>query len=235
MEETMGALAQAVRQGKALYVGISNYTAKQTFEAAKILRGLGVPCLIHQPKYSLFERWVEDGLLDVLEKEGIGCIPFSPLAQGQLTDRYLQGIPEGSRASKGFFLKPEMVSSNLNKVIQLNEIAQSRGQKLSQMALAWVLRDQRITSVLIGASSVAQLEENVQALNNLHFSGEELKNIDRVLFFEKAATKRELRIPPSSPTINQLIRTKQVDKASEKDSLNARRDFIKNIADKFSQ
>jgi len=182
LEETMMALDQAVRSGKALYAGISNYPADMTREASKILKQLGTPCLIHQPKYSMFERWIEDGLLDVLEEEGIGCIPFSPLAQGLLTDRYLNGIPEGSRASKSWgFLKPEQVGPAIEKVRKLNEIAVSRGQSLAQMALAWVLKDHRITSVLIGASSVRQLEDNVAALEKLAFADEELEMIRNIL------------------------------------------------------
>jgi L-glyceraldehyde 3-phosphate reductase len=182
LEETMMALDQAVRQGKALYAGISNYPAERTKEAARILRGLGTPCLIHQPKYSMFERWVEDGLLDVLEEEGIGCIPFSPLAQGLLTSKYLKGIPEGSRASKSWgFLKPHQVGPAIDKVQQLNEIAVRRGQSLAQMSLAWVLKDKRVTSVLIGASSVKQLEDNVAMLDNPNFSEDELKQIEEIL------------------------------------------------------
>jgi L-glyceraldehyde 3-phosphate reductase len=182
MEETMGALDHIVRQGKALYVGLSNYTADQTKKAVKILNELGTPCLIHQPRYSMFERWVEDGLLDVLEDNGIGCIPFSPLAQGLLTNRYLQGIPQGSRASKGVFLKPEMITpEKLEKIKSLNELAQNRGQTLAEMALAWLLKDKRITSVLIGASSVSQLDDNLRCLDNLHFSQDELKKINNIL------------------------------------------------------
>jgi L-glyceraldehyde 3-phosphate reductase len=182
LEETMMALDQAVRSGKALYAGISNYPADMAREASHILRGLGTPCLIHQPKYSMFERWIEDGLLDVLEEEGIGCIPFSPLAQGLLTDRYLGGIPAGSRASKSWgFLKPHQVEPAIGKVKKLSEIALSRGQSLAQMALAWVLRDNRITSVLIGASSVKQLEDNVAMLQNLSFSEDELQVIEDIL------------------------------------------------------
>ena len=183
LEETMGALDAAVRQGKALYVGVSNYSPEQTRQAAKTLRELGTPCLIHQPRYSMLDRWVEDGLLDVLEEEGIGCIVFSPLAQGQLTDRYLNGIPEGARASKTerVWLTPDTVKENLPKVRKLNEIAQRRGQKLSQMALAWVLRKPQITSALIGASSVGQLEDNLAALDNLSFSKEELETIEKIL------------------------------------------------------
>lgn len=182
LEETMMALDQIVRSGKALYVGISNYPADKTREAATILKQLGTPCLIHQPKYSMFERWIEDGLLDVLETEGIGCIPFSPLAQGLLTDRYLNGIPEGSRASKSWgFLKPHQVEPALSKVVALNQLALQRGQSLAQMALAWVLRDPRITSVLIGASSVAQLDDNLATLHQLSFSEEELNLIESIL------------------------------------------------------
>jgi L-glyceraldehyde 3-phosphate reductase len=183
LEETMGALDAAVRQGKALYAGVSNYSPEQTRQAAKILRDLGTPCLIHQPRYSMLDRWVEDGLLDVLEEEGIGCIVFSPLAQGQLTDRYLNGIPEGARASKTerVWLTPDTVKENLPKVRKLNEIAERRGQKLSQMALAWVLRKPQVTSALIGASSVGQLEDNLAALDNLSFAKEELETIEKIL------------------------------------------------------
>jgi L-glyceraldehyde 3-phosphate reductase len=182
LEETMMALDHAVRQGKALYAGISNYPAEMACEASRILKELGTPCLIHQPKYSMFERWVEDGLLDVLEKEGIGCIPFSPLAQGLLTDKYLKGIPEGSRASKSWgFLKQEQVGPAIEKVKNLNKIAQKRGQSLAQMALVWLLKDSRVTSVLIGASSVAQLEDNVAALKNMKFSADELEQIEMIL------------------------------------------------------
>jgi L-glyceraldehyde 3-phosphate reductase len=183
LEETMSALDAAVRQGKALYVGISNYPPEQTRQAAKILRQLGTPCLIHQPRYSMLDRWVEDGLLDALEQEGIGCIVFSPLAQGQLTDRYLDGIPAGARATKTerVWLTPDTVEKNLPKVKKLNEIAGQRGQKLSQMALAWVLRKPHVTSALIGASSVQQLEDNLAALNNLSFTDDELKEIEKIL------------------------------------------------------
>jgi L-glyceraldehyde 3-phosphate reductase len=183
LEETMGALDSAVRQGKALYVGISNYSPEQTQKAAGILRDLGTPCLIHQPRYSLLDRWVENGLLETLEKEGIGCIVFSPLAQGQLTDRYLGGIPQGARATKTdrVWLTPEDVKGNLPKTRKLNELALRRGQKLSQMALAWVLRKPQVTSALIGASSVPQLEENLAALSNLHFTEEELQAIEDIL------------------------------------------------------
>jgi len=182
LEETMMALDQAVRSGKALYAGLSNYPADMTREAASILWDLGTPCLIHQPKYSMFERWVEAELLDVLEEEGIGCIPFSPLAQGLLTDKYLRGIPEGSRAAKSWgFLKPEQVEPALEKVKKLNLLALERGQTLAQMALAWILRDKRITSVLIGASSVSQLDNNVESLRNPTFTGEELALIEAIL------------------------------------------------------
>ncbi len=181
LEETMMALDQAVRSGKALYAGISNYPADMAKEASQILKDLGTPCLIHQPKYSMFERWVEDGLLDVLEEEGIGCIPFSPLAQGLLTNRYLNGIPEGSRATREVFLKKEDVDTAHAKIVQLNNIAQERGQSLAQMALAWILKDKRITSVLVGASSVKQLEDNVETLQKLAFSSEELEAIENVL------------------------------------------------------
>ena len=183
LEETMGALDSAVRQGKALYVGISSYSPEYTREAARILRGLGTPCLIHQPSYSMFDRWVEDGLLDVLSEEGIGCIVFSPLAQGLLTDRYLNGIPSGARATKTerVWLTPDDVNASLEKVRKLNAIAGQRGQKLSQMALAWVLRQPAVTSALIGASSVAQLEENLGTLNNLGFTGQELDSIEAIL------------------------------------------------------
>lgn len=181
LEETMMALDQAVRSGKALYVGISNYDAEMTREASKILKELGTPCLIHQPKYSMFVRWVEDGLLDTLEEEGIGCIPFSPLAQGLLTDRYLNGIPEDSRAAREVFLKKEHVETAQDKIVQLNEIAKQRGQSLAQIALAWVLKDKRITSVLIGASSVNQIEDNVESLKNTEFSQEELEIIEKIL------------------------------------------------------
>ena len=181
LEETMMALDQAVRSGRALYAGISNYPADMTKEAARILKELGTPCLIHQPRYSMFERWVEDGLLDVLEEEGIGCIPFSPLAQGLLTNKYLKGIPEGSRATREVFLKKEDVDSAHDKIVALNEISQSRGQSLAQMALAWVLKDKRITSVLIGASSVQQIDDNVEMLRTSEFSPEELQKIEAVL------------------------------------------------------
>lgn len=183
IEETMGALDQAVRSGKALYAGISSYTAEQTAVAVKTLRQLGTPCLIHQPKYSMFDRWVEDGLLDVLGSEGVGGIAFCPLAQGLLTDRYLHGIPSGSRASKpySFLKKADIDERHLDAVRALNVVAAERGQSLAQMALAWVLRDSRMTSALIGASRVEQIEQNVAALANLKFSREELAQIDAIL------------------------------------------------------
>jgi len=183
LEETMRALDQVVRQGKALYAGISSYDAERTRRAAKILRELGTPCLIHQPSYNMFNRWIEDGLLDVLEEEGIGCIVFSPLAQGLLTDRYLAGIPEGSRASKPHgFLKPEQITAEkLAAVRKLDEIAQARGQTLAQMAVAWNLRHRAMTSVLVGASRVRQIEDDVAALNNLVFTADELAAIERIL------------------------------------------------------
>ena len=183
VEETMSALDQAVRSGKALYAGISSYDAKQTAVAAKILRDLGTPCLIHQPRYSMFARWVEDGLLDVLGDEGIGGIAFCPLAQGLLTDRYLKGIPNDSRASKpySFLKKNDIDEHRLAQVRALGELAASRGQALAQMALAWVLRDSRMTSALIGASRVEQIEQNVAALANLKFSQDELRRIDAIL------------------------------------------------------
>jgi L-glyceraldehyde 3-phosphate reductase len=180
MEETLGALNSAVRQGKALHVGISSYSAAKTAQAAAILRGLGTPLLIHQPSYSMFNRWIEHGLLDVLERDGVGCIGFSPLAQGMLTDRYLHGVPAGSRASEGSSLSPEwLTEENLAKIRALNDIAARRGQSLAQMALAWTLRDPRVTSIVIGASSVAQLEANVAALDNLMLAPDELAEIDK--------------------------------------------------------
>jgi L-glyceraldehyde 3-phosphate reductase len=180
LEETLGALDTAVKQGKALYAGISSYSAKRTTEAAAILRRLGTPPLIHQPSYSMLNRWIEGGLLDVLGDEGIGCIVFSPLAQGLLTDRYLSGIPAGSRASlNGSFSRDMLDEATLAKVRALNELAKRRGQTLAQTALAWTLRDPRVTSALVGASSVAQLEQNVAALDNLEFSPAELAEIDR--------------------------------------------------------
>jgi len=180
LEETMGALDTAVRQGKALYVGISSYSAAKTREAAEILRELGTPLLIHQPSYSMLNRWIEPDLLDVLEQEGVGCIVFSPLAQGMLTDRYLHGIPKGSRASRNATLSPSLLTDEtLEKVRALNELAKGRSQTLAQMALAWTLRDPRVTSALAGASSVEQLEANVAALERLDFSDDELAEIDK--------------------------------------------------------
>ncbi len=183
IEETMGALTSIVKQGKALYVGLSNYTAEQTAVATQILKENGTPCLIHQPKYSMFVRWVEDGLLDVLEANGVGCIPFSPLAQGLLTDRYLKGIPPDSRAGKphGFLKTEEVNEERLSKIRRLNEAAARRGQSLAQMALSWLLKDKRITSVLIGASSVDQLDNNIDSINNLEFSKSELEEIESIL------------------------------------------------------
>jgi L-glyceraldehyde 3-phosphate reductase len=182
VEETMMALDQAVRSGRALYAGISSYDAKQTAEAVKILRDLGTPCLIHQPRYSMFDRTPEGGLLDVLGSEGIGAIAFTPLAQGLLTDRYLQGVPAGSRASKAVFLKSsDITEGRLKQIRALNKLAAGRGQSLAQTALAWVLRDGRMTSALIGASRVEQIEQNVAALANLAFSADELARIDAIL------------------------------------------------------
>jgi L-glyceraldehyde 3-phosphate reductase len=180
LEETLGALDTAVRSGRALYAGISSYSADRTAEAVRILGELGTPLLIHQPSYSLLNRWIEEDLLDVLGDEGVGCIAFSPLAQGMLTNKYLGGdIPAGSRASRGVFLTPDMITEDaLAHVRALNEIAAERGQSLAQMAIAWVLRDPRVTSALIGASSVAQLEQNIAALENLEFSEDELSRID---------------------------------------------------------
>jgi L-glyceraldehyde 3-phosphate reductase len=180
--ETMATLDLFVRQGKALYVGISNYPADTAAAAFEILQQLGTPCLIHQPKYSMFERWVEDGLLEVTEHYGVGCIPFSPLAQGLLTNKYINGIPEGSRATKGIFLKADQITDTvLNKIKALNAIAVQRGQTLAQMALAWLLKDERITSVLVGASSSAQLLDSIKCLDNVQFDKEELEQIEEVL------------------------------------------------------
>ena len=183
LEETMGALHHVVQQGKALYVGISNYDAEQTSRAVDILEGLGTPCLIHQPRYNMFDRWVEDGLLKVLEKRGVGCIPFSPLAQGLLTNRYLDGIPKGSRIdSDSIFLgKQHLDPETMVKIKALNQHAEQRGQTLAQMALAWILERTQITSVLIGASSVQQLEDNVATINNLKFTKDELAYIENIL------------------------------------------------------
>lgn len=183
LEETMGALDLIVRQGKALYVGISNYSADQTRKATEILERLGTPCLIHQPKYSMFERWVEGGLLDVLKEKGVGCIPFSPLAQGMLTDKYLKGIPADSRAAKahGFLKEESITAESLNKIRRLNALAQERGQSLAQMALAWLLKDERITSVLLGVSRPSQLLDSLKCLENTQFGAEELAKIEEVL------------------------------------------------------
>ena len=183
LEETMGALAHAVRSGKALYVGLSNYNPEQTARAAKILRDLGTPCLIHQPKYHMFERTVEKGLLDILTQEGIGCIPFCPLAQGLLTNRYLAGIPADSRAGHDpRFLKPEDITeTKVGQIRALDALAKKRGQSLAQMALAWVLRLPAITTALIGASKVSQIEDNLGALKNLDFSPDEIATIERIL------------------------------------------------------
>lgn len=183
LEETMGALDHAVRQGKALYVGLSNYSAEQTRKAVGILKRLGTPCLIHQPSYSMFNRWIEDGLQTVLEEEGVGIIAFSPLAQGLLTDKYLNGIPEDSRAAKphGYLQQKQVTEEKLIKVGKLNELALERGQSLAQMAVAWILRGERVTSVLIGASKVSQIEDNVAALSNQEFSKDELDRIEKIL------------------------------------------------------
>ncbi len=183
LEETMGALASAVQQGKALYVGISNYGAAEAARAIQILKDLGTPCLIHQPKYSMLERWVEGGLLDILEENGVGCIPFSPLAQGMLTDRYLKGVPEESRAAKshGFLQKEELTPARLDTIKQLNVLAQSRNQSLSQMAISWLMKDKRITSVLVGVSSVEQLKTNLGAIHHAEFTQDELTHIEKLL------------------------------------------------------
>jgi len=183
LEETMSALDLIVRQGKALYVGISNYKPEKAAKAFAILKQLGTPCIIHQPKYSMFERWVEDGLLDLLEKERVGCIPFSPLAQGLLTDKYLHGIPQDSRVAKGVgFLKQEHITEKIIAQIKaLNAIAEQRGQTLAQMALAWILKDKRITSVLVGASKPEQLLDSLKCKNNINFSEKELSDIENIL------------------------------------------------------
>lgn len=183
LEETMRTLDLIVRQGKALYIGLSNYKPAEAKEAIKILRELGTPCLIHQPKYSLFERWVEDGLLDVLEENGVGCIPFSPLAQGMLTNKYLHGIPEDSRAAKshGFLQKEALTAERIEQIQSLNLIAEKRGQSLAQMALSWLLKDQRITSVLVGASSSQQLLDSLKCMNNTDFDEQTLTNIEQIL------------------------------------------------------
>jgi L-glyceraldehyde 3-phosphate reductase len=179
----MAALADAVKQGKALYAGISNYPAEKARQAAQILRNLGTPCLIHQPKYSMLERWVEQSLLNVVEEEGMGLIAFSPLAQGLLTDRYLQGIPEGSRASKphGFLKQKDITDEKLSKIRNLNDLAISRNQTLAQMAIVWLLKDHRVTSVLIGSSSVEQLKLNIESLKNPSFTKEEMDRIETFL------------------------------------------------------
>ncbi|HNY24803.1 MAG TPA: aldo/keto reductase, partial [Bacteroidales bacterium] len=183
LEETMGALARAVHGGKALYAGISNYPPELAGQAFRILKSTGVPCLIHQPKYSMFNRWVEDGLLNLLENEGVGCIAFSPLAQGLLTDKYLNGIPPGSRAGRpSGALQPDAVTPEvLSRVSALNRLAAERGQTLAQMAIAWLLKDRRVTSVLVGASRVEQLEENLRALDSAPFSEDELQRIQDIL------------------------------------------------------
>jgi L-glyceraldehyde 3-phosphate reductase len=183
MEETMGALDTAVRQGKALYAGISSYSPEQTREASRILRELGTPCFIHQPLYSMFDRWIEDGLLNVLDEKGIGCIVFSPLAQGLLTNKYLKNIPEDSRAAKphGFLQKDAITPETLDKVRRLNDIAGQRGQTLAQMAIAWVLRHPNMTSALVGASSVKQVEDNIAALQNLDIDHDQLQAIEEIL------------------------------------------------------
>lgn len=180
LDEAMGALDHAVRSGRARYIGVSSYSGRRTLEAVSILRELGTPLLIHQPSYSMLNRWVEENLLDVLGDEGVGCIAFSPLAQGMLTDKYLDGVPEGSRMAQDKSLSPDLLTKqNLTHIRALNEIAQGRGQSLAQLALAWVLRDERVTSALIGASSVTQLENSLGALQNLEFSDDELKAIDK--------------------------------------------------------
>ena len=183
LEETMGALDHIVRSGKALYVGISSYTADRTREAAQILKALGTPCLIHQPRYSMFDRWIEGGLLNTLREEGIGCIVFSPLAQGLLTDKYLKGIPADSRAAKphGFLKREQVTDDKLARVRRLQELAQARGQTLAQMALAWVLRHSEVTSALIGASRREQIDDAVGALKALNFASEELQSIENIL------------------------------------------------------
>ncbi|WP_207422743.1 L-glyceraldehyde 3-phosphate reductase [Desertivirga brevis] len=183
LEETMSALDLIVRQGKALYVGISNYRPEEAAKAFKILKELGTPCLIHQPKYSMFDRWVEDGLLDLLEQEGVGCIPFSPLAQGLLTDKYLHGIPEDSRvATSGKFLNESHITPDkVEKVAKLNGLAEQRGQKLAHMALSWLLKDSRVTSVLIGSSKPEQIVDSIKALQNTEFSEEEINRINDIL------------------------------------------------------
>jgi L-glyceraldehyde 3-phosphate reductase len=183
LEETMSTLDLIVRQGKALYVGLSNYRPEEAQKAITILKNLGTPCLIHQPKYSMYERWVEDGLLDVLAKEGIGCIPFSPLAQGLLTDKYLKGVPSDSRAAKahGALSEDQITESKLAQIHLLNLMAEKRGQKLAQMALSWILKDERITSVLVGASRPEQLADSIKCLDYLHFDQDELNQVETIL------------------------------------------------------
>ncbi len=185
MEESMGALSQIVRQGKALYVGISSYSAEQTAVAIRLLKDLGTPCLIHQPKYSMFERWIENGLLETLEGEGVGCICFSPLAQGLLSDKYLKGIPEGSRAAShrgnGAIDETAITPKRISQAVSLNELAKRRGQSLAQLALAWVLRHNIVTSVLIGVSKTTQLEDSIKCLDNLSFSSSEIQEIEKIL------------------------------------------------------
>ena len=185
LEETMGTLDLMVRQGKCLYVGISSYQPEEAAKAIKILKELGTPCLIHQPKYSMFDRWVEDGLLDVLEENGVGCIPFSPLAQGMLTNKYLMGIPEGSRAAShrgnGAIDEDPVTEEKINKVRQLNVLAEARGQGLAQMALSWILKDKRITTVLIGASKAEQVLDSIRCLENCSFTDEELSKLNSIL------------------------------------------------------
>lgn len=185
LEETMAALDLIVRQGKALYVGISSYQPAEAAKAFEILKQLGTPCLIHQPKYSMFDRWVENGLMDLLGEKGVGCIPFSPLAQGLLSNKYLNGIPEGSRASShrgdGAIDEEQVSEEKISKVRQLNQLAEERGQKLAQMALAWILKDPRVTSVLIGVSKPEQVTDSLQCLKNYHFTQEELTRIENIL------------------------------------------------------
>ena len=182
LEETMAALNLIVQQGKALYVGISNYRPTEAAKAIELLRSMGTPCLIHQPKYSMFERWVEGGLLDLLGKEGVGCIPFSPLAQGLLTDKYLKGIPQDSRAARGVFLKASQITEEkLQQIIKLNDMAKERGQTLAQMALSWILKDPRVTSVLVGASKPQQLSDSIHSLDNYSFTTDELTKIEGIL------------------------------------------------------
>jgi L-glyceraldehyde 3-phosphate reductase len=235
LEETMMALDHAVKQGKALYVGISNYPAALAEEAAKILKQLGTPCLIDQPRYSMFERGPEIGLLRILEREGIGCIAFS---QGLLTDKYLNGIPKNSRAAKpSVFLKPEQVAPTLEKVKELNEIAKHRGQSLAQMAIVWLLRDPRVTSVLVGASSVEQLEHNVAALRNRRFTVAELRNIELILQKEnKAVPVKEVSPEEKVQSRIEFIKSfasPDKNNGRQKDNSESRTDYFKNIAKNF--